>query len=167
MRSAEKEHRGERLGKKPGPSPRCVCARITPEIFVQFIAVDYFEDVWQYEHEQRKTKDFKEAKAMENIKRTEEYTENTLCHYRLPNTSTMENLSMQVSAGEGAVLRFGDKVLVTDHAWKGFVAGVYEFIDDEEEFSYVECRLNLISISSETFQDGGSAIQWALQEAVK
>ncbi len=104
---------------------------------------------------------------MENIKRTEEYTENTLCHYRLPNSSTMENLSMQVSAGEGAVLRFGDKVLVTDHAWKGFVAGVYEFIDEEEEFSYVECRLSLISMSSETFQDGGSAIQWALQEAVK
>lgn len=104
---------------------------------------------------------------MENIKRTEEYTENTLCKYRLPNISTMENLSMQVSAGEGAVLRFGDKVLVTDHAWKGFVAGVYEFIDDEEEFSYIECRLNLTSMAGQKFPDGGSAIQWALQEAAK
>ena len=106
---------------------------------------------------------------MENIKRTEEYTENTTCRYRLPNTTTMENLSMQVSAGEGAVLRFGDKVLVTDHAWKGFIAGVYEFIEDEEEtgLSYVECRLNLISMSNETFPDGGSAIQWVLQEAAK
>ncbi len=106
---------------------------------------------------------------MENIKRTEEYTENTTCRYRLPNTTTMENLSMQVSAGEGAVLRFGDKVLVTDHAWKGFIAGVYEFIEDEEEtgLSYVECRLNLISMAGQTFPDGGSAIQWALQEAAK
>ena len=106
---------------------------------------------------------------MENIKRTEEYTENTTCRYRLPNTTTMENLSMQVSAGEGAVLRFGDKVLVTDHAWKGFIAGVYEFIEDEEEkgLSYVECRLNLISFAGQTFPDGGIAIQWALKEAAK
>ena len=49
-------------------------------------------------------------------------------------------------------------------AWKGFISGVYEFIEDEEEtgLSYVECRLNLISMSNETFPDGGSAIQWAL-----
>ncbi len=106
---------------------------------------------------------------MENIKRTGEYTENTNCRYRLPNASTMENLSMQVSAGEGAVLRFGNKVLVTDHAWKGFIAGVYEFIEDEEEtgLGYVECRLNLISMAGQTFPDGGSAIQWALREAAK
>ena len=55
---------------------------------------------------------------MENtgIKRYEDYTENCENHYRLPNTSTMENLSMKVTAGEGAVLKMGDKVLVTDHA---------------------------------------------------
>lgn len=83
-------------------------------------------------------------KNSENIKRTEEYTENTACCYRLPNTSTMENLSMKGCAGEGAVLKMGDKVLVTDHAWRGFIAGVYEFIEDEEEtgYSYIECRLN-------------------------
>ena len=62
-------------------------------------------------------------KNTENIRRTEEYTENTFCCYRRPNTSTMENLSMQVCAGEGAVLKMGDRVLVTDHAWKGFIAG--------------------------------------------
>ena len=106
----------------------------------------------------------KEDKNMANIKRTEEYTENTAVRYRLPNTSTMENLAMQVSAGEGAVLRFGDKVLVTDHAWKGFIAGVYEFIDDEKEFSYIECRLNLIAMSEKTFEDGGHAIAWAMNQ---
>ena len=49
---------------------------------------------------------------MENtgIKRYEDYTENCENHYRLPNTSTMENLSMKVTAGEGAVLKMGDKV---------------------------------------------------------
>ena len=105
-------------------------------------------------------------KNTENIRRTEEYTENTFCRYRLPNTSTMENLSMQVCAGEGAVLKMGDKVLVTDHAGKGFIAGVYEFIEDEEEtgYSYIECRLNLIAMSGETFEDGGSAIAWAMAQ---
>jgi hypothetical protein len=42
-------------------------------------------------------------KNSENIKRTEEYTENTACCYRLPNTSTMENLSMKVCAGAARV----------------------------------------------------------------
>ena len=75
----------------------------------------------------------------EGIKRTETYTENKAACYRLPNTTTMENLSMQVSAGEGAVLKMGDKVLVTDAAWKGFIAGVYEFIETPEEtgFGYI------------------------------
>ncbi len=108
-------------------------------------------------------------KSTSILKVTEEYTENKTSHYRLPTTSTMENLSMAVCAGEGAVLRFGDKVIVTDHAWSGFVAGIYEFIEDEKEtgFSYVECRLNLIAMAEELFPDGGHAVQWALAEAAK
>lgn len=100
------------------------------------------------------------------IKRTEDYTENTVSYYRLPNTTTMENLAMQVTATEGAVLRMGDKVLVTDIAWKGFIAGVYEFIETPEEtgYSYIECRLNLICMSEELFEDGGHAIAWALAQ---
>ena len=39
------------------------------------------------------------------IIRHEEYRENSINNYRLPNTSTMENLSMKVTAGEGAVLK--------------------------------------------------------------
>lgn len=105
---------------------------------------------------------------MENtgIKRYEDYTENCENHYRLSNTSTMENLSMKVTAGEGAVLKMGDKVLVTDHAWKGFIAGVYEFIETPEEtgYSHIECRLNLIAMSGELFEDGGHAIAWAMQQ---
>ena len=46
----------------------------------------------------------------EGSKRTEEYTENKAACYRLPNITTMENLSMQVTAGEGAVLKMDDKV---------------------------------------------------------
>ena len=100
----------------------------------------------------------------ECINKTKAYTENKAACYRLPNTTTMENLSMQVSAGEGAVLKMGDKVLVTDAAWKGFIAGVYEFIETPEEtgFGYIECRLNLIAMSAELFEDGGHAIAWAM-----
>ena len=65
--------------------------------------------------------------------RTEAYTDNREARYRLPNLTTMEKLSMQVSAGEGAVVKYSDKVLVTDHAWKGFIAGVYEFIETPDE----------------------------------
>lgn len=101
-----------------------------------------------------------------NIKRTEDYTENKAACYRLPNTTTMENLSMQFTAGEGAVLRMGEKVLVTDIAWKGYIAGVYEFIETPEEtgYGYCECRLNLISMSGELFEDGGHAIAWAMAQ---
>lgn len=103
-------------------------------------------------------------KAAEGIRRMEEYTENKASGYRLPNSTTMENLSMKVTAGEGAVLKMGNRVLVTDIAWKGFIAGIYEFTEtpDETGYGHIECRLNLIAMSGELFEDGGHAIAWAL-----
>ena len=100
------------------------------------------------------------------IRRQEGYTENMENHYKLPNTTTMESLQIKVSAGEGAVLKMGDKVLVTDHAWKGFIAAAYEFIETPEEtgYGYIECRLNLIAMSGELFEDGGHASAWAMQQ---
>jgi len=105
-----------------------------------------------------------EARNMENkIRRFGDFTENTEAHYRLPNTTTMEHLMMRVAA-EGAVLRMGDKVLVTDRAMKGFTAAVYEFIETPEEtgLGHIECRLNLTAMSQEVFEDGGHAIEWAM-----
>lgn len=95
--------------------------------------------------------------------RKEEYTES--CYYRLPNTSTMEKLSLMVSAGEGAVLKYDDVVFVTDITSGGFIVGIYEFVDDPDEigYSYSECRLNLIDMSEKTFPDGGHAIEWAMR----
>ena len=93
-----------------------------------------------------------------------EYTENKAARYRLPNTTTMENLAMKVNAMDGAVLKMGDRVLVTDRGWKGFIAAVYEFVDTPEEtgLDEIECRLNLVVMSQEVFADGGHAIQWAM-----
>ena len=99
------------------------------------------------------------------IKKTAEYTVNTTACYRLPNMTTMERLSCIVTSGEGAVLKLGDKVLVTDIAWKGFIAAVYEFIETPEEtgLSDLECRLSLIAESAEHFKDSGHATEWCLQ----
>lgn len=95
--------------------------------------------------------------------RKAEYTES--CYYRLPNTSTMEKLSLMVSAGEGAVLKYDDIVFVTDITSGGFIAGVYEFVDDPDKigYSYNECRLILIDMSEKLFPDGGHAIEWAMR----
>ncbi len=93
-----------------------------------------------------------------------EYTENKAARYRMPNTTTMENLAMKVNAMDGAVLKMGDRVLVTDRGWKGFIAAVYEFVDTPEEtgLDEIECRLNLVTMSQEVFEDGGHAIVWAM-----
>ena len=99
--------------------------------------------------------------------RTEDYTENREARYRLPNVTTMEKLSMQVTAGEGAVLKYNDKVLVTDHTWEGFIAAIYEFIETlvEIDGGECECRLNLIAFPDELFIDGGHAIAWAISNS--
>ena len=99
----------------------------------------------------------------EIIIRHEEYTTNTRNHFILPNMTSMERLAGRITAGEGAVLKFGDHVLVTDRVWGGFMAGVYEFLETPEEADCdeYECRLNLIAMSEDTFADGGHAIMWA------
>ena len=76
------------------------------------------------------------------------YTENKAARYRLPNTTTMEDLAMEVNATVGAVLKMG----------------VYEFVDTPEEtgLDEIECRLNLTAMSQEVFEDGGHAIEWAM-----
>ena len=43
--------------------------------------------------------------------------------YRYRQTTTQENLEMQVSAGDGIVAKYGDHVLMADRHWNGFIAG--------------------------------------------
>lgn len=98
------------------------------------------------------------------IKRLEEFTEHTGVKYRIANVTSMENLSARICSGEGAVLQFKDKVLVTDRVYGGYIAAVYEFIDEPNLFSRQECRINLVEFSEEIFEDGGSAIAWAMAQ---
>ena len=99
------------------------------------------------------------------IRKTEEYTEHTKAYFRLPNTTTMESLITRLTTTEGAVLKKGERILVADRGRGGFLAGVYEMTETPEEtgLGYIECRLNLIAMSKEIFEDSGSAIEWALK----
>ena len=82
------------------------------------------------------------------IKRTEDYTENRKAYYRLPNSTTMEYLISHLNHSEGAVLRKGERVFITDLCLKGFITGVYEMTETPEEtgYGYIECRLDLIAM---------------------
>ena len=77
--------------------------------------------------------------------------------------TTMEKLQMKVGPS-GAVLKYGEKVLVTCETYYGFTAEVYEFVETPEEtgLGYIECRLSLIEKAEKHFEDGGHAIAWCI-----
>ncbi|MDE5946394.1 MAG: hypothetical protein K2G63_03660 [Oscillospiraceae bacterium] len=79
--------------------------------------------------------------------------------------TTMEQLEMNGCSEQGAVLKYGEKVLVCGLTYRGFEAAVYEFIEDEEEtgLSYIECRLNLRTACNQPFDDGGNAMKWCFE----
>ena len=81
--------------------------------------------------------------------------------------TTMEQLQMRVSASYGAVIKFDDRVFVTDCHWKGgYYAEVYEVFETPEEsgVSEIECRLSQICITEERFPDNGHAIAWCMAQ---
>ena len=83
------------------------------------------------------------------------------------NFTTMEKLQSSISASYGAVLKFGDKVFVTDCHWKGgFTAEIYEFVDDPDEtgFGEIECRLTPWAKTEKQFVDNGHAIAWCIAQ---
>lgn len=81
--------------------------------------------------------------------------------------TTIEKLQLDVSASYGAVLKYGDKVLVTDINWRGgFTAEIFEFVEFPEDtgLGEIECRLTPWAKADETFKDGGHAIAWCLSQ---
>ena len=78
--------------------------------------------------------------------------------------TTMEKLQLKVSA-HGAVVRYGNKVFVTDRSFYGFTADIYLFIDYPEEtgLDYIECRLIPLAVAEEKFTDGGHALEWCFK----
>ena len=81
--------------------------------------------------------------------------------------TTMEHLQMKVSASYGAVLKFGDKVFVTDYHYRGgFTAEVFEFVETPEETGLgdIECRLASWAKTDVRFIDNGHAIAWCMAQ---
>lgn len=81
--------------------------------------------------------------------------------------TTIERLQMKVSGSYGVVLKYGDRVFVSDcHHKGGFTADIYEMVDDPEEMGipYIECHLALIQTATERFIDNGHAIAWCMSQ---
>lgn len=77
------------------------------------------------------------------------------------NETTMERLQMEVSGSYGAVVKYGQKVLVTDQHYRGgFEAAVYGFVDPTR--TDIEAPIGLERISPMYFEDNGSALAWAM-----
>ena len=76
--------------------------------------------------------------------------------------TTMEHLEADGCSNQGAVLKYGDKVLVCGITYRGFEAAIYEFIEVEKEtgLPYFECRIELIKVAPQPFTDGGDAMKW-------
>lgn len=96
------------------------------------------------------------------MKKTEFYTEHR--GYRFTNCTTLEKIGMEMSNCCDALMRMGDKVIFAPMTYAGGnTAAIYEFIETPEETGLgdIECRLNLIEISEEGFEDAGHAAAWA------
>ena len=67
--------------------------------------------------------------------------------------STMEKLEEMRFSTCGAVLRYGEQILVVGREFRGFHAAVYEMVETPEEtgFADIECRLNLSSKPPRSF----------------
>ena len=83
------------------------------------------------------------------------------------NSISIENFHDRLTPSYDSILQFGDRVLVAQMNWKGAVeAAVYGFAEDPKEgFLPIECRLELLKVSDQTFTDAGHAIEWCIRNA--
>ena len=83
------------------------------------------------------------------------------------NSISIENFHDRLTPSYDSILQFGDRVLVAQMNWKGAVeAAVYGFAEGSKEgFSPIECRLELLKVSDQTFTDAGHAIEWCIRNA--
>lgn len=81
--------------------------------------------------------------------------------------TTMENLVEDGCTQHGAVLKYGDKVLVCGLTYRGFEVAIYEFVETPEETGFfdVECRIQLLEKCETIFDDGGHAMKWCFERA--
>ncbi len=83
--------------------------------------------------------------------------------YRLPTTTTPENLETRLMGDRGTILTFGDRILVAGYFYnpngRCYFGATYRFTTADHT---CEGRVELVSISKDTFEDNGHAIAWAM-----
>ena len=85
---------------------------------------------------------------------------NLMKAYRLPETTTQENLEMNWST----VLKFGNHILLSGYLYQGpgkdsNIAAVYSFTTADQT---CEGEIKLEKIADRCFPDNGSAIAWCI-----
>ena len=83
--------------------------------------------------------------------------------YRLQRATTPEDLEMKMMHGGGAILTFGDRILVAGYYYnpngRCYYGATYRFTTADHT---CEGRVELVSISEDIFEDNGHAIAWAM-----
>ncbi len=83
--------------------------------------------------------------------------------YRLQRTTTPENLETRLMGDRGTILTFGDRILVAGYYYNpnghSYYGATYRFTTADHT---CEGRVELVSISEDTFEDNGHAIAWAM-----
>ena len=84
--------------------------------------------------------------------------------YRLPETTTPENLETRFFTGSATFLTFGNKTLMAGYYYSGrnansYFGAVYEFTTDDHT---CEGEIRLTVVSDKMFEDNGHAIAWAM-----
>lgn len=86
--------------------------------------------------------------------------------YRLPMTTTPENLESAFFTDCATFLTFGTRTLMAGYSYQGrgensYFGAAYEFTTDDHT---CEGEIRLIAISEEFFEDNGHAVAWAMQQ---
>ncbi len=83
--------------------------------------------------------------------------------YRLQRITTPENLETRLLNNGGTILTFGDRILVAGYFYDpnghSYYGATYRFTTADHT---CEGRVELASISENTFEDDGHAIAWAM-----
>ena len=83
--------------------------------------------------------------------------------YRLLKTTTPEDLEMRLMHNSGTILTFGNFTLVAGYYYdpngRSYYGAIYRFTTADHT---CEGKIELVSISDETYTDNGHAIAWAM-----
>lgn len=86
--------------------------------------------------------------------------------YRLHQTTTPENLELQMMHNGGTILTFGNFTLVAGYYYnpngRCYYGAIYRFTTTDRT---CEGEIKLVTISDDTFEDNGHAMAWAMSKA--